>query len=127
MAAEVYRRGAVLAVVVGHQDERKRALLTSAGYSLASEWHLSDLGLADDLKIASDGEIRCASPEDLASVVELCEQRRAQYQEYQPIFWRTAPDAREKQRPLLERTLRNVGNVALVHAIKGIAGAFVIG
>src|SRR5258708_5904446 len=38
--AEARHKGAVLAIVVAdHDDEPKRTLLVSDGYSLASEWH----------------------------------------------------------------------------------------
>jgi hypothetical protein len=60
-------------------------------------------------------------------LLELAEQRRIQYQSYQPVFWRNAPDAREKQGSFLERSLRTGSGVALVHEREGRVDGFVIG
>jgi hypothetical protein len=44
LTAEAKRRGAVLAVVIcGHLDQPKRAMLATAGYGVASEWHTKEL------------------------------------------------------------------------------------
>jgi hypothetical protein len=44
VTAEAKRRGAVLAAVIcGHLDQPKRAMLASAGYGVASEWHTREL------------------------------------------------------------------------------------
>lgn len=51
--------------------------------------------------------IRKASGSDLARLVELSEIKREEYQDYQPIFWRKAPDSAKHQlnyfHSLLER------------------------
>ena len=124
--AEARRKGAVLAIVVtDHDDEPKRILLVREGYSLASEWHLGDI--SDTGGITSDGGIRRADVADLPILLDLSEQRRNQYQSYQPVFWRNAPDAREKQGPFLARTLRSESSVALVHESAGQVDGFLIG
>lgn len=44
VTAEAKRRGAVLAAVIcGHLDRPKRAMLAGAGYGVASEWHTKEL------------------------------------------------------------------------------------
>ncbi len=44
VTTEAKRRGAVLAAVIsGHLDQPKRAMLASAGYGVASEWHTKEL------------------------------------------------------------------------------------
>jgi GNAT superfamily N-acetyltransferase len=44
VTAAAKRRGAVLAAVIcGHLDQPKRAMLANAGYAVASEWHTREL------------------------------------------------------------------------------------
>ncbi|MGH7862389.1 MAG: hypothetical protein ACREOS_09140 [Candidatus Dormibacteraceae bacterium] len=124
--AEAREKGAVVtAVVAGQHADGKRRLLSRAGYSPASEWHLIGLDLASGE--ARDDQIRPADLADLPAIVELADQRRSTYQTFQPIFWRNAPDARERQRPFLERIVRTGSAIGLVHARQGQVDGFVIG
>jgi len=124
--ADAMRQGAVLTVVVaGREDEAKRALLVREGFSLASEWHIGGPGRAES-DSAEDGG-RPAELGDLAVILDLCERRRVQYEAYQPIFWRNAPDGRAKQAPFLDRTLRDAASIALIHERQGSVDGFLIG
>lgn len=125
--AAARERGAVLlAVVAGHDDAAKRAMLPSAGFSLASEWHLRRLDRERTVS-QDDPGVRPARTDDLPALLDLAERRRVQYQAYQPIFWRNAPDARERQAPFFERALRSGDGVALVHEHLDQVEGFLLG
>src|SRR4051794_11746834 len=74
----------------------------------------------------ADGTIRKAGSADIARMVELSEQKRLQYQAYQPRFWRKAPDSREKQLLHFERIVAADRTIALVHEWDGGIDGFVI-
>jgi hypothetical protein len=59
--------------------------------------------------------IRKARLADVPALVALSEQKRLQYQSYQPLFWRKAVDSPEKQTPYLEQQLTRDDVIALVH------------
>jgi GNAT superfamily N-acetyltransferase len=59
-------------------------------------------------------------------MVDLSEQKRREYQAYQPRFWRKAADSREKQLPFFERLIENDRVIALVHELSGSIDGFVI-
>jgi GNAT superfamily N-acetyltransferase len=68
--------------------------------------------------------IRDAMPEDLEILLELAEQRRKQYEKYQPKFWRQAPQARELQRPYFLQLLADRANICLVSEDLGQINGF---
>ena len=70
--------------------------------------------------------IRKAQPADIPQMVDLSEQKRIQYQSYQPTFWRKAAAAREKQIPHFERVVSSDRVIALVHESAGSIDGFVI-
>jgi GNAT superfamily N-acetyltransferase len=74
----------------------------------------------------TDGTIRRARTADVSRLVDLSEEKRLQYQAYQPRFWRKAPDSREKQLPYFERILAADRVSALVHERDGAIDGFVI-
>jgi GNAT superfamily N-acetyltransferase len=76
--------------------------------------------------MSADGTIRKAGTADVARMVELSEEKRLQYQAYQPRFWRKAPDSQEKQLPHFERVLAADRVIALVHERDGGIDGFVI-
>lgn len=67
-----------------------------------------------------DSIIRPAQAKDLDRIVALADDRRRQYSNYQPVFWRPAPDAIARQRPYLEKFIADVSVITLV-AISGKA------
>lgn len=70
---------------------------------------------------------RAATNEDIPSLVELSDQRRQQYAQYQPVFWRPAADAREQHEPFLPSLLTRDNVIALVHErADGAVDGFVI-
>lgn len=71
--------------------------------------------------------LRTATPADMEAILDLAEARRHQYQEYQPVFWRKAPDSREKQRPFLTALLQRENVFALVHETGSRLDGFLIG
>jgi len=71
--------------------------------------------------------IRTATQTDIAAILDLAEARRIQYQEYQPVFWRKAPDSREKQQPFLSAFIQRDNVFALVHETDGRVDGFLIG
>ena len=70
--------------------------------------------------------IRPAQHSDVPAMVELSEQKRTQYQEYQPTFWRKADDSRERQLPFLERLINRDDVITLVYEQDGVIAGFII-
>ncbi|HWI65129.1 MAG TPA: GNAT family N-acetyltransferase [Symbiobacteriaceae bacterium] len=70
--------------------------------------------------------IRNAISADLDAILDLAEARRLTYEGYQPVFWRKAPDSREKQRPFLTVQLARENMFALVHETDGRVDGFLI-
>jgi hypothetical protein len=72
------------------------------------------------------GSIRKAQQGDAPRMVDLSEQKRLEYQAYQPRFWRKAADSREKQLPFFKRLVESDRVIALVHERAGMVDGFVI-
>lgn len=70
--------------------------------------------------------IRKATQDDVPIMVELAEQRRVQYQHYQPRFWRKAADSREKHAPFLCKLVQDEHVVVLVSESSGTVNGFLI-
>lgn len=70
--------------------------------------------------------IRRATSADLPVMVDLSEQKRSQYETFQPLFWRKANDARERQLPFFEAQLQNEHLVMLVYESAGRIDGFII-
>lgn len=71
--------------------------------------------------------IRPATQDDLPRLLDLADQRRADYERAQPRFWRRAADAVERQRPYFARQLADERIIALVHERDGVVDGFIIG
>lgn len=70
--------------------------------------------------------VRRAEAADIPAMVDLSEQKRTQYQAYQPLFWKKAEDSREKQAPFFEAQLGRDDVIALVHLRNGTMDGFLI-
>lgn len=70
--------------------------------------------------------IRRATSADLPAMVDLSEQKRTHYERFQPLFWRKAKDARERQLPFFEAQLQNEHLVMLVNESVGQIDGFII-
>ena len=70
---------------------------------------------------------RKAESSDVERMVELSEQKRLQYQAYQPVFWRKAADSAEKQRAFLGRLLERDNVIGMVYERDGVVEGFIIG
>lgn len=70
--------------------------------------------------------IRHATNADLDAILDLCELKRLEYQNYQPVFWRKAPDSRQRQLPFLQAQLSRENVIALVHEREGSVDGFII-
>ncbi len=70
--------------------------------------------------------IRPAQLSDVPAMVNLSEQKRMEYQEYQPRFWRKAVDAREKQLPFFEHLIERDDVITLVCESDGEIEGFII-
>jgi hypothetical protein len=70
--------------------------------------------------------VRKVTQDDVPMMVELAEQRRVQYQQYQPRFWRKAADSREKHAPFLSKLVQDERVVALVSERNGVIDGFLI-
>lgn len=69
--------------------------------------------------------IRPATRADLPAMLDLAERKREQYARYQPVFWRPAPDARERQEPFFAGLMERAIVLVAEREAGGIAG-FVI-
>ena len=67
-----------------------------------------------------------AKRSDVSRMVELAEQKRMQYQSYQPTFWRKAADSRDVQLPFFEGLIAQGDVIALVHEKAGGIDGFLI-
>jgi hypothetical protein len=59
--------------------------------------------------------VRLAESFDIPRIVELQEQRRLQYQEYQPTLWRKAEESADEDRAYLENAITDATVLVLVH------------
>lgn len=73
-----------------------------------------------------EGMIRRARAEDVPAMVALSHAKRAEYERYQPVFWRMAPDGDERQRPFFERLVGDGDSIVLVAERAGALAGFVI-
>jgi GNAT superfamily N-acetyltransferase len=78
------------------------------------------------MKVFMSSTIRKAETSDVLPIVELAEQKRIEYQNYQPVFWRKAADSREKQTPWIEHLVSREDIIALVHERDGVIDGFAI-
>lgn len=70
--------------------------------------------------------IRTAQETDVAAIVELAEQKRLEYQNYQPVFWKKAADSREKHLDFVSSLLKRTNIMTLVHEEHGAINGFII-
>jgi len=70
--------------------------------------------------------IRRAQQADISALVDLSEQKRLQYQAYQPTFWRKAEDSRTKQHAYFEHLLAHESTLILLHEDGSRIDGFVI-
>ena len=73
-----------------------------------------------------DTVIRPAERRDLAAIVEMTEARRAQYQEYQPVFWRKAEDSADHALQHLRKMLGRDGVHVWVASFEGDPLGFLV-
>ncbi len=70
--------------------------------------------------------IRQATSADVAAMVALADQKRREYEQYQPQFWRVAKDAVARQIPYVESLLGRDNVIALVQEQQGVVNGFII-
>jgi len=71
--------------------------------------------------------IRAATADDLDALVELAAVARAGQGVHQPVFWRTAPDARDRHRPFLAGQIADDNVISLVATDHDAVVGFAIG
>ncbi len=71
--------------------------------------------------------IRTATAEDLDAVVELAAAARAEQALHQPVFWRPAPDARDRHRPFLAGQIADDNVISLVATDPNTVVGFAVG
>ncbi len=77
--------------------------------------------------MTAQATIRPAVASDLETLLQLGEARRRQYAEYQPVFWRPATDAADKQRPHLAKLIEDDAVITLVADTGGTLAGFAVG
>lgn len=70
--------------------------------------------------------IRKATEEDVPQMVSLSAMKRAEYETYQPTFWRKAQDAEEQQTPFFTALIARDNVIALVEEGEGAIRGFII-
>ncbi len=70
--------------------------------------------------------VRLAKQSDVSRLIELAALKRAEYEQLEPVFWRQAADAAQKQTPYFADLLRSPQHIALVYEAHGEVGGFVI-
>ena len=71
--------------------------------------------------------IRLAEDFDLNEILELANSKRLEYETYQPVFWRVAPDAIAQQRDYLASQIANEEVITLVATLQSKLVGFAIG
>jgi hypothetical protein len=71
-------------------------------------------------------QVRPAVQADVAAMTTLADNRREQYAGYQPMFWRPAVGARDKQRPYLASLVASDEVIALVSEDAGQVTGFLV-
>ena len=118
-------KGAVLTrVICPHGDTARAAALTRHGYSVASEWYTAALPLRGIL--STQDSIRPLTAADVPRVLELSEQKRREYQDYSPVFWRMSPLPRETFGSYMQSQIENPQVVALAHQHNGKIDGYVL-
>lgn len=70
---------------------------------------------------------RVATQDDVGGIADLIQEKRLQYEHYQPIFWRIAPSARDNHLGFLAKVLANERTIALVwEETPGTVDGFII-
>jgi len=97
----------------------------AAGRAPGACGRLGARNLAPWIAAAEDASvtIRAAASGDVDALVRLAAARRAQYETYQPVFWRPAADAAARQRPYLAGLIEDPAVIILV----AVAGHDVLG
>jgi hypothetical protein len=72
-------------------------------------------------------QIRLAEDSDLNEILDLANLKRLEYETYQPVFWRVAPDAIAQQRDYVASHIANDEVVTLVATLESRLVGFVIG
>ena len=70
--------------------------------------------------------VRGATLGDVPRMLDLAALKRRQYQEYSPMFWRPASEARQSQRCFFERIATSPESICLVHDVNGVVSGFII-
>lgn len=71
--------------------------------------------------------VRPAMRKDLAAMLDLADAKRQQYTAYQPVFWRPAPEAHERQETFFQHVLEDERALTFVAERAGAVVGFVIG
>ena len=71
-------------------------------------------------------EIRAAAQADVDAMATLASMRREQYARFQPVFWRPAADAKDKQRPYFAKLVAHEKVITLVSEDAGQVTGFII-
>ncbi len=83
--------------------------------------------MAEDETEPSAARIRLATLADVRQIAAFAEQRRRDYEPYQPVFWRVAADATARHESYLARQLSHSDALAFVHQSGDAIDAFIIG
>ena len=70
--------------------------------------------------------IRPAQLSDIPTILRLAGKKRSEYETYQPVFWRTAPDAQEKQHRYFEQLITRENVIFLIYEAEECLEGFII-
>lgn len=117
--------GVLLIIECMHAAAAKRDLLSSIGFTIASDWLCRDIDLSEP-KHACAGVIERATADDLPAMLNLAAERRLLHESFQPVFWRVAADANEKQAPYLSWRVGHENSIVLVHRTDTGVDGFIV-
>lgn len=73
-----------------------------------------------------NASVRPAQLADIPAILDLAEKKRGEYETYQPVFWRAALDAREKQQLYFEQLITHENVIFLVYETEKCVEGFII-
>lgn len=119
-------RGAVLQRVIGAAgDTLRESFLLRQSFNIASEWYYGPTAAVRQVERPA-GRIRSAAQADIPIIFSLGEEKRKEYEGYQPVFWRRADITIEAAAPWLVSQIEAETNIALVHETRRSIDGFLI-
>jgi GNAT superfamily N-acetyltransferase len=120
LAVTASRLPAIASHAIGSADPRPRPGDHEPGFGACEQTDNNGrLGLVTE-------RIRAAEAADVDAIATMASERRSQYAQYQPVFWRSAANAEQVQRPYLVQLIDDQNVITLVSEESGTITGFLI-